>query len=108
MIIEYQGYLGKVEFDEEHDLFHGEVLNIRDVVTFQGKSARELKKALKDSVEDYLDYCRELSREPEKPFSGKFVLRLSPELHKALYARAQKADKSLNQWIVDQLQKLAC
>lgn len=56
-MIEYKGYLSKIGFDSESDIFHGEVINIRDVITFQGKSTEELRRALEDSVEDYLEFC---------------------------------------------------
>ena len=77
-MMEYKGYLGKVEYDDEASLFHGEVINTRDVVTFQGKSVAELKKAFRDSVDDYLAFCAERGEEPDKPCSGQFVTRMSP------------------------------
>lgn len=95
----YKGYVATVEFDDEADLFHGEIANTRDVITFQGKSVRELRKAMKDSVEDYLAYCAERGEEPDKPFSGKFVVRLPPDLHRAAVLAAKRSGKSLNAWI---------
>ena len=99
--LEYKNYLGRFEYDPEADLFHGEVVNMRDVVTFQGRSIDELKTALADSVEDYLEFCRERDREPDKPFSGRFNVRLGPELHRKAAQAAALADKSLNAWITD-------
>jgi len=58
-MMEYQGYVAKVEFDEDGDVFHGEVINLRDVITFEGKSVSELRKAMRESVEDYLAFCEE-------------------------------------------------
>ena len=58
-MMEYKGYLSRVEFDDEANIFHGEVINIRDVVTFQGKSVDELRQAFADSVEDYMAFCAE-------------------------------------------------
>lgn len=66
----YRGYDAIVAYDEEAELFHGEVVNTRDVITFQVGSADELKQALAGSVEDYLAFCRERDEEPAKPFSG--------------------------------------
>jgi predicted HicB family RNase H-like nuclease len=80
--MEYKGYLAWVDFDDEVDLFHGEVINIRDVITFQGKSADDLHQAFRDSVEDYLEFCVERGEQPEKPFSGRFTVQLSPEAHR--------------------------
>ena len=66
-MMEYKGYIGKVEFDDEAGLFHGEVINTRDVITFQGRSVSELEIALRDSVEDYLAFCAARSEEHEVP-----------------------------------------
>jgi predicted HicB family RNase H-like nuclease len=68
--MEYKGYIGQVAFDDEASIFHGKVINTRDVITFQGKSVAELKKAFRDSVDDYLAFCSERGEEPDKPFSG--------------------------------------
>jgi predicted HicB family RNase H-like nuclease len=83
-MMEYKGFIGKVEFDDDAGLFHGEVVNTRDVITFQGKSVSELKKALKESLDDYLAFCAQRGEEPDKPFSGQFVTRIPPELHRRL------------------------
>ena len=63
-------------------LFHGEVIGLRDVITFQGCSVDELRIALKDLIEDYLAFCRSRGEEPERPFSGQFVVRISPDAHR--------------------------
>lgn len=104
-MLKYKGYLGKVEFDGDAEVFHGEVINLRDVITFQGSSVGELRQALIDSVEDYLEFCEQRGEQPEKPFSGKFVLRISPELHRIIYIEAKKADTSINQLIENALEK---
>lgn len=98
-MLEYKGYTGRVEFDDEAQLLHGQVVGLRDVVTFQARSVDELGEAFKDSVDDYLEFCAERGEEPDKPFSGRFVLRMSPELHRKAYVRARHEDKSLNSWI---------
>lgn len=66
-MMEYKGYQGQVEFDEDADIFHGEILNTRDVITFQGSSVKELRKAFRDSVDVYLEFCEERGEEPDKP-----------------------------------------
>ncbi|WP_319765280.1 type II toxin-antitoxin system HicB family antitoxin [Maridesulfovibrio sp.] len=101
--IKYKGYLGKFDYDPDADIFHGEVINIKDVVTFQGRSIDELKSALAESVEDYLDFCSEEGEEPAKPYSGKLHLRIKPELHREAAAAAATSGKSLNSWITDAL-----
>ncbi|WP_076790614.1 type II toxin-antitoxin system HicB family antitoxin [Chlorobium sp. KB01] len=103
-MLRYNGYSGHVEYDDEAGIFHGEVLDTRDVITFQGKTVDEIETAFRESVEDYLDFCRERGEEPDKPFSGKLVLRMSPELHHKVFVKAVKSGKSLNRWISDTLE----
>lgn len=97
----YKNYIAHIEFDDEAELFHGEVINTRDVITFQGTSVKELKKAFRDSVEDYLEFCHERGEEAERPFSGKFNLRIDPSLHREVFVEAKKSGKSLNEWVTD-------
>ena len=89
----------------EAGLFHGEVLDLKDVITFQGKSVDELEQAFRDSIDDYLAFCEERGEEPDKPFSGRLMLRLPPALHREVYVQARREGKSLNQWIADKLAK---
>lgn len=102
----YKGYTAHVEFDEEAGFFHGEVIDTKDVITFQGTSVKELNKAFKDSVDDYLDFCKSRGEEPDKPFSGKFVLRLPKSLHRKIYIKAVKNGQSLNNFITQSLNSL--
>lgn len=104
-MLTHKGYHGHVEFDAEAGVFHGEVLGTRDVITFQGTSVEELKEAFRDSVDDYLDYCKERGEEPDKPFSGRLMVRVPPDLHRSASAQAKREGKSLNQWIVDKLKE---
>ena len=99
----YKGYEGIASFDEEADLFHGDVINTRDVITFQGRSVKDLRKAFRESVDDYLAFCRSRGEEPEKPFSGKLVLRIAPELHKRITIEARRRSQSLNAYIAERL-----
>ncbi len=102
-MMEYGGYVGMVEFDDEADIFHGEVVNLRDVITFQGRSVDALRQAFEESVDDYLEWCAERGQQPDKPFSGKFVVRIDPDLHRSISAAAQMAGKSLNAWVKEHL-----
>ncbi len=99
----YRGYSATVSFDEDALLFHGEVLGIRDVITFQARTAEELPKAFHESVDDYLEWCAKDGAEPEKPFSGTLSLRATPDLHRRMADAAARNAKSLNQWMVDAL-----
>ena len=71
-MMNYKGYIGKVEFDYDNMIFSGEVINTRTVITFHGTSVEELKKEFRASVDDYLEWCKEDGIEPERPYSGKF------------------------------------
>ena len=101
----YNGFDAMIEYDAEAEIFHGEVVNLRDVITFQGWSVEALKAAFKDSVEDYLEFCRSRGEEPEKPFSGQFVVRLDPSLHRAAALAARRAGFSLNKWVSAALER---
>jgi predicted HicB family RNase H-like nuclease len=109
-MMEYKGYVGIVEYDDDAKLFHGDVINTRDVITFQGTTVEEIERAFKDSVDDYLTWCGEEGAEPERPYSGKFNLRLPPELHKEVAVRAKKLKISINSFVekalIDQLAAL--
>ena len=106
-MMEYKGYVGKVEFDDEAGIFHGEVVGTRNVITFQGQSVAELKTAFAESIDDYLAFCQQRGEEPDKPFSGQFVTRVPPELHRQVNLAASISGKSLNAWVVEQLQTAA-
>jgi predicted HicB family RNase H-like nuclease len=104
-MMEYNGYLGNIEYDDQAGIFHGEVVNTRDVITFQGTSVPELRKAFKDSIDDYLTFCAERGEKPDKPFSGQFVTRISPDLHRHITAAATISGQSLNSWVNEQLEQ---
>jgi predicted HicB family RNase H-like nuclease len=106
-MMEYKGYLARTEFDDDADIFHGEVINIRDVITFQGKSVDELHQAFKDSVEDYLAFCAERGEKPERPFAGQLTVRLSPEQHRQVILAAEKAGQRIEKWVVDAVTQAA-
>lgn len=103
-MMQHKGYIGKIEFDDEAGIFHGEVINTRDVITFQGKSVAELTKALQESIDDYLAFCSQRGELPDKPFSGQFVTRIPPGLHRQVNVAASLSGKSLNAWVTEQLQ----
>ena len=105
-MMEYKGYIGKVEIDDEAGILCGEVINVRDVITFEGESVDEIQTAFRESVDDYLAFCAKRKESPEKPFSGKFVLRLPAELHRKAYIQAKLKDKSLNGWVTEVLQSV--
>jgi len=102
----YKGYLGRAEYDAADDSFHGELLGIRDVITFSAKSPKMLQKAFEESVDDYTAWCKKRGKEPNKPFSGNFLVRATPDLHRRLSTQADAEGKSLNALIVEHLETL--
>jgi predicted HicB family RNase H-like nuclease len=102
-MMEYKGYIGYVVFDDEAGIFHGDVVNTRDVITFQGQSVGEIRKAFHESIDEYLDWCKERGKSPDKPFSGKFVVRIPPTLHRSIFLSAKQEGKSLNKWVEEHL-----
>ena len=100
----YKGYVGRAEYDDDDGEFTGTVLGTRDVITFVGKTVDELGTAFVESVDDYLALCKSRGEKPEKPYSGKFVVRVAPELHARLSTLAESSDRSLNSVVVDLLE----
>jgi len=88
-MMDYKGYLGRVEFD---------------VITFEGESVKELQQAFRDSVDDYLEFCKSRGEAPDKPFSGQFVARIPPDLHREVSLAAASVGQSLNAWVTETLQ----
>ena len=105
-MMEYKGYIGKVEIDDEAGILYGEVINVRDMITFEGTSVDEIQQAFHESLDDYLEFCAQRGESPEKPFSGKFVVRLPAELHRQAYIEAKLKNKSLNSWVTEVLQSV--
>ena len=99
----YKGYVGTVEYSEEDGCLFGRIAGIRDIISYEGESVAEIRQAFRDSVDDYLEYCASSGKEPNKPYSGKFVLRLEPSLHATLAAKAMASGKSLNQFAAEVL-----
>jgi len=104
-MMKYKDYVGHVIYDDEAKIFHGEVMGLRDVITFQGSTVHELERAFKDSVDEYLTWCAERGEKPEKTFSGNLRIRIDPNLHAQLALEASMHNKSLNTFIIDKLKR---
>lgn len=98
-MMNYKGYIGSVGYDDENRVFTGTVINTRAVLTFHGSSVDELEREFRTSVDDYLDWCAADGVEPEKPYSGKFNVRLSPQLHRRAAIGAKRSGLSLNAFV---------
>ena len=101
----YKSYTARVEYDDRDDVFVGRVLGLQSILSFEGNSVKALKTAFEEAVNDYLQECQEKGLPPEKPASGKLLLRLAPELHGQAMVAAKAAGKSLNQWVAEALHR---
>ncbi len=100
----YKGFIGDVEYDSDAKIFAGSVINSRAVITFQGISVQEIEKEFRASVDDYIAWCKKDGVEPEKPYSGRFNVRLSPTFHQKVAIAAKRANMSLNGFVEKSLQ----
>jgi len=101
----YQGFRARVAFDEEDELFVGQIAGINDVISFHADTVPELKAAFHEAVDDYTAACRAIGKEPEKAYSGKLMLRIDPNIHAQAARAAELAGTSLNQWAEDVLRR---
>lgn len=103
--MKYKGYSARVEYDPEERTFVGRVEHIRDVITFEASDVDSLEREFRISVDEYLEFCRERGAEPEKPYSGNYLVRMGPELHKSAASAAGHKGVSLNAWVVAAIQR---
>lgn len=103
--MQYKGYSARVEYDAEDKLFVGHLAGIRDIIGFHGKTVAQLERAFKRAVDDYLATCDKLGQKPDKPFSGRLLVRVAPELHARASSAAHRKGVSLNQWVARALEK---
>lgn len=101
----YKGYTARIEYDERDDIFVGRILGLRSIISFHGKTVSELRREFSVAVKDYLADCEEQGISPEKPASGKLLIRVPPEIHSKALVKAQAMGKSLNQWATEALER---
>lgn len=101
----YKGFLARIEFDADDELFVGRLAGINDVIGFHADTAVGLRLAFEEAVDDYIDTCAKLGRPPQKPYSGKLMLRVDPALHARAVRAAELAGKSLNAWGTETLER---
>ncbi len=98
-ILEYKSYYAAIHFSAEDEVFHGKITGINDLVSFEGTTVRELKKAFHEAVEDYLETCKDIGKDPEKTQKGSFNVRIPSELHRKAARRATLQKMSLNDFV---------
>lgn len=106
-LLTYKGYTADIRVDIESKILCGQVLDIKDLVTFEGKTVEEAEREFHKSVDAYLEFCKELGQEPNKPFSGKLPFRTTPETHRQVFLAAVQAGKSINAWMEEILSEAA-
>jgi predicted HicB family RNase H-like nuclease len=106
-ILTHKGYSARVEFDDDDGIFFGQVAGLRDGVGFHADSVAGLRAAFIEAVDDYLDTCARVGKDPNKPYSGQVMFRINPETHRRATLAAELAGKSLNQWAEDVLGQAA-
>jgi predicted HicB family RNase H-like nuclease len=103
----YKGYTASMVFDTEDKIIVGRVLDIDDIIAFHGESVSEFESNFHTVIENYLAAARQLGSVPEKPASGKLMLRIAPEVHAAALKAAARSGTSLNKWAEGALGKAA-
>ncbi len=103
--MKYGDYVGTIEFDIDNKTLYGKVVGISDKISYEGNTLAELEKDFKESIDDYIEFCKEMGKAPEKSFSGKILLRTNPDLHSKIALKAQKQGKSINSWLNDLILK---
>jgi predicted HicB family RNase H-like nuclease len=101
----YDGYTARIEYSDDDGCFVGHIAGIRDVVGFHATNVRALRKAFEEAVDDYLTTCERINRKPQRPYSGKIMLRIDPKLHAQAAMAAEAQGKSLNQWASERLRE---
>lgn len=99
----YKGYSARIEYSDEDECFVGRVAGIRDILTFHGESVAEVRQAFEEALDFYLETCAKRGETPNKPYSGKLLLRVSPEVHAAVATAAKVSGQSINQWAAERL-----
>lgn len=105
--MKYKGYESVIRYSDEDQTFIGEVINTRDILIFDGNNVSEVEASFHAVVDDYIEDCLAESKEPNKPFSGQFVMRINPELHRELFIKAKQAGLSLNAFVSKTLSHFA-
>ncbi len=103
----YKNYAARIEYSAEDECFVGRVFGIRDIITFHGESVAEMRHAFQEAVDFYLESCAERGESPQKPYSGRLMLRVPAETHAAVARAATMSGKSINQWATERLAQAA-
>jgi predicted HicB family RNase H-like nuclease len=106
-IMSYKGYAARIDYDAEDEIFFGKVAGITDGVGFHADTVADLKAAFHEAVDDYIETCAKIGKDPQKSYSGKMMFRVDPDVHAQAAKAAELSGKSLNQWAAEVLAKAA-
>ena len=98
-MMNYKGYVAVVEYDDDAEVFHGEIANTRDVITFQSDDAKKLKTEMITSIDAHIAFCKKTGKKPSMPYPGEFLVRTTPAKHGRFTAAAKLSGLSLNKWV---------
>jgi predicted HicB family RNase H-like nuclease len=104
-MLKYKGYTGVIDVDPEAGVIHGTVIGMRDTITFEADTPKKIARAFRDSVDDYLEFCQDKGKEPDKPYSGRLVLRMPAEIHRKLDEVSRAQHSSINRLAVSLIEK---
>lgn len=107
MSLTYKGFTGRVSYDEETDLFMGEVIDLRHLVAFEGRTIDELRANFERAVDGYHDWCRARGLNPQRQFTGRWEVNVPQALHRRAVVSAEAAGMTLNQWIAGLIDRAA-
>jgi len=105
--MKHKGYTARIEFDDRDNIFVGHILGIRAIIGFHAETVDGLRSAFIEAIDEYLETCAKNGSEPQKPVSGKLMLRVPPEVHSAALIAAQSSGISLNQWASNVIKEAA-
>ena len=101
----YNDYAARIEYSDEDECFIGHIAGIRDVIGFHGNNVKQLRRAFREAVKDYLEACEKIGKKPQKAYSGNLMLRIPPEVHAAIATAAEVTGKSINNWATEALRE---
>jgi len=104
--LSHKGYAGSVEFSAEDAVFHGKIIGIKSLISFEGDSVATLTEDFCNAVDEYLEFCEEAGKEPEKPFKGSFNVRIGADLHRKAAMAASAMNVSLNAYVEDAIRRV--
>ena len=103
----YKGYSARIAYDDADGIFTGQVAGISDGIGFHAETVEALREAFHEAIDDYIETCQKVGKEPQKAYSGQMMFRVNPDVHRKAALAAELSGKSLNQWAEEVLDRAA-